>query len=199
MGSGSAPEYAKTTTDMGIFGSATSDKHGATWNGTDWQNRFVSQMQNDALNNWQKAQNREVAQEAIDNYNRQFTNDFNNNYLANALKNNILRGSSASDMMAMANNNYINDRYNLTNQEMAKNLNLANNALNNYFNMSTLAQNLINNAEGHSDNVSQYQLGAYNAENQANNGLYSALGTAVGGLATGAGSLGGGYLISQKK
>lgn len=192
MGSGGAPDYAKTTTDLGQFGSATADKHGAKWKATDWQKGFINQMQDTANDSWSKAVNREVSEAAIDNFNRQFTNDFNNNYLQGALKNNLLRGSSASDLYATANNNYLNDRYNLTTQEMNNNLNLANNALNNYFNMSNLAQALVSNAQGNSNAISNYNLNAYKAEQDANNAMWGNIMKLGGDLAGAAGTAYGG-------
>ena len=153
MGKKKAPKQPTTTADMGLFGSTTTGSFGSTFNPTDFQKTFVNNAQNAMLNAQNAYNNREVAQEAVDNMNRQYQTDFQNQLLAPALSKGWLRGSTAQDVATVANQDYQNRRYQLVNDELNRN-------------QQALANNLANYMTIH--DISKGVTGLSNALNQAN-------------------------------
>lgn len=142
-----------TKTDMGLFGSTTTGASGSTFSPTDFQKTFVNNAENAILNAQNAYNNREVAQEAVDNMNNQYQLDFQNNYLSPALSKGWLRGSTAQDVATVANQDYQNRRYNLVDSELNRN-------------QQALANNLANYATIY--DISKGVTGLSNALNQAN-------------------------------
>lgn len=153
MGSKKAPKQPTTKSDMGLFGSTTTGSFGSTFNPTDFQKQFVTNAENAMLNAQNAYNNREVAQEAVDNMNRQYQLDFQNNLLAPALSKGLARGSTMQDVLSIANQDYQNKRYDLVNQELNRN-------------QQALANNLANYMTIY--DISKGVTGLSNALNQAN-------------------------------
>lgn len=153
MGKKKAPAQPTTKSDMGLFGSTTTGSFGSTFNPTDFQTQFVNNAQNAMLNAQNAYNNREVAQEAVDNMNRQYQTDFQNQLLAPALSKGWLRGSTAQDVATVANQDYQNRRYQLVNDELNRN-------------QQALANNLANYMTIY--DISKGVTGLSNALNQAN-------------------------------
>ena len=152
-GKDKAPKQPTTTADLGLFGSTKTGAFGSTFNPTDFQKTFTTNAEQAMLNAQNAYNNREIAQEAVDNLNRQYQTDFQNQLLAPALSKGWLRGSTAQDVATVANQDYQNRRYDLVNQELNRQQqNLANN-LANYMTMY---------------DVSKGVTGLSNALNQAN-------------------------------
>lgn len=184
MGKKKAPKQPTTTADMGLFGSTTTGSFGSTFNPTDFQKTFVNNAQNAMLNAQNAYNNREIAQEAVDNMNRQYQIDFQNQLLAPALSKGWLRGSTAQDVATVANQDYQNRRYQLVNQELNRQQQALANNLANYMSMYDISKGVT---------------GLSNALNQANANyalqaaqMNNANGTAWGDLLGGAGSILGG-------
>lgn len=153
MGKKKAPKQPTTKADMGLFGSTTTGSFGSTFNPTDFQKTFVNNAQNAMLNAQNAYNNREVAQEAVDNMNRQYQTDFQNQLLAPALSKGWLRGSTAQDVATVANQDYQNRRYNLVNDELLRQQQILANNLANYMTMYDISKGVT---------------GLSNALNQAN-------------------------------
>jgi hypothetical protein len=153
MGKKKAPAQPTTKADMGLFGSTTTGSFGSTFNPTDFQKTFVNNAQNAMLNAQNAYNNREIAQEAVDNMNRQYQTDFQNQLLVPALSKGWLRGSTAQDVATVANQDYQNRRYDLVNQELQRN-------------QQALANNLANYMTIY--DISKGVTGLSNALNQAN-------------------------------
>ena len=153
MGKKKAPAQPTTKSDMGLFGSTTTGSFGSTFNPTDFQKTFVNNAENAMLNAQNAYNNREVAQEAVDNMNRQYQTDFQNQLLAPALSKGWLRGSTAQDVATVANQDYQNRRYDLVNQELQRNQQALANNLANYMSMYDISKGVT---------------GLSNALNQAN-------------------------------
>lgn len=184
MGKKKAPAQPTTKSDMGLFGSTTTGAFGSTFNPTDFQKTFVNNAENAMLNAQNAYNNREVAQEAVDNMNRQYQTDFQNQLLSPALSKGWLRGSTAQDVATVANQDYQNRRYDLVNQELQRNQQALANNLANYMSMYDISKGVT---------------GLSNALNQANSNyalqaaaLNNANGTDWGGMLGGAGTLLGG-------
>jgi hypothetical protein len=153
MGKKKAPKQPTTTADMGLFGSTTTGAFGSKFNPTEFQTDFVNNAQNAILNAQNAYNNREIAQEAVDNMNRQYQTDFQNQLLAPALSKGWLRGSTAQDVATVANQDYQNRRYQLVNDELNRN-------------QQALANNLANYMTIY--DISKGVTGLSNALNQAN-------------------------------
>ena len=153
MGKKEAPKQPTTKADMGLFGSTTTGSFGSTFNPTDFQKTFVNNAENAMLNAQNAYNNREIAQEAVDNMNRQYQTDFQNNLLAPALSKGLARGSTMQDVLSIANQDYQNRRYDLVNQELQRN-------------QQSLANNLANYMSMY--DISKGVTGLSNALNQAN-------------------------------
>ena len=184
MGKKKAPAQPTTKADMGLFGSPTTGAFGSTFNPTDFQKTFVNNAENAMLNAQNAYNNREIAQEAVDNMNRQFQIDFQNQILAPALSKNLLRGSTAQDAVTVGNQDYQNRKYQLVNNEQQRNQQALANNLANYMSMYDISKGVT---------------GLSNALNQANANyalqaaqMNNANGTDWGGMLGGAGSLLGG-------
>ena len=184
MGKKKAPAQPTTKTDMGLFGSTTTGAFGSTFNPTDFQKTFVNNAENAMLNAQNAYNNREIAQEAVDNMNRRYQTDFQNQLLAPALSKGWLRGSTAQDVATVANQDYQNRRYDLVNQELQRNQQALANNLANYMSMYDISKGVTGLSNALNQANSNYALQAA-AMNNAN-------GTDWGGLMGGAGSLLGG-------
>ena len=181
MGKKKAPAQPTTKSDMGLFGSTTTGAFGSTFNPTDFQTQFVNNAENAMLNAQNAYNNREVAQEAVDNMNRQYQTDFQNQLLAPALSKGWLRGSTAQDVATVANQDYQNRRYDLVNQELQRNQQALANNLANYMSMYDISKGVtgLSNALNQANSNYALQAAQMNAQN----------GTDWGSLMGGAGSL----------
>ena len=184
MGKKKAPAQPTTKADLGLFGNTVTGAKGSTFNPTDFQTQFVNNAENAMLNAQNAYNNREVAQEAVDNMNRQYQTDFQNQLLSPALSKGWLRGSTAQDVATVANQDYQNRRYDLVNQELQRNQQALANNLANYMSMYDISKGVTGLSNALNQANANYALQAA-AMNNAN-------GTDWGSLMGGAGSLVGG-------
>ena len=197
-----------TTTDMGMFGSTTTGAKGSTFNATDFQKKFTEANEANALN-YQNALNnlvttdisRDIAQEAVDNMNRQYQLDFQNQLLSPALSKGWLRGSTAQDVATVANQDYQNRRYQLVNDEIARqqqeqeyNINKYNQALQQalggYTTMYDIAKGVTGLSNQLNSNVANFQLQAQKASQESADKRYQANMSAVNEALKSAGQIG---------
>ena len=180
MGKKSAPKQPTTKTDMGMFGSTTTGSFGSKFNPTDFQKQFVNNAQNAIINAQNAYNNREIAQEAVDNMNRQYQTDFQNQLLAPALSKGWLRGSTAQDVATVANQDYQNRRYDLVNQELQRNQQSLANNLANYMTIYDLAKGVTGLSNALNQANSNYALQAAQINNANKIGWGDMMGTAAG-------------------
>ena len=180
MGKKSAPAQPTTKTDMGLFGSATTGAFGSTFKPTDFQTQFTKNAENAMLNAQNAYNNREVAQEAVDNMNRQYQTDFQNQLLAPALSKGWLRGSTAQDVATVANQDYQNRRYDLVNQELQRNQQALANNLANYMSMYDISKGVTGLSNSLNQANANYALQAAAMNNANKIGWGDMLGTAAG-------------------
>lgn len=197
-----------TTTDMGMFGSTTTGPTGSTFNATDFQKNFTKANEENALN-YQNALNnlvttdisRDIAQEAVDDMNRQYQLDFQNQLLSPALSKGWLRGSTAQDVATVANQDYQNRRYQLVNdeierqqQEQSYNINKYNQALQQalggYMTMYDIAKGVTGLSNQLNSNIANFQLQAQKANQESADARYKANMQAVGKALEAAGTVG---------
>jgi Rps23 Pro-64 3,4-dihydroxylase Tpa1-like proline 4-hydroxylase len=200
MGKKKAPAQPTTKSDMGLFGSTTTGAFGSTFNPTDFQTTFTNNAEQAILNAQNAYNNREIAQEAVDNMNRQYQTDFQNQLLAPALSKGWLRGSTAQDVATVANQDYQNRRYQLVNDELSRQQqNLANN-LANYMTIYDISKGVTGLSNALNQANSNYALQAAQMNQSSGSGLGSLIGgiagTALGAAAGGVGAGIGGKLGS---
>lgn len=193
MGGGKKVDDTVPTTksDLGQFGSTTTGHWGSRFDASDFQKEFTTNSQDAILKAQNAYNNREVAQEAIDNMNRQYQTDFQNNLLAPALNKGWLRGSTAQDVATVANQDYQNRRYDLVDQELNRQQqNLANN-LANYMTMYDIAKGVTGLSNALNSQISNFQLEAQRANQQSADARYAAnmqlIGDALGAMGSAAG------------
>lgn len=183
MGKKKAPAQPTTKSDMGLFGSTTTGSFGSTFNPTDFQKTFVNNAQNAMLNAQNAYNNREIAQEAVDNMNRQYQLDFQNNLLAPALSKGLARGSTMQDVLSIGNQDYQNRRYNLVNQELARQNEQLANALAGYTTMYDIAKGNTNLSNAANQLASNYVLKQMALNNSSNSNIGSLIGNLAGSAA----------------
>ena len=183
MGKKSAPKQPTTKADMGLFGSTTTGSFGSTFNPTDFQKEFVTNAQNAMINAQNAYNNREIAQEAVDNMNRQYQTDFQNQLLAPALSKGWLRGSTAQDVATVANQDYQNRRYQLVNDELQRNQQALANNLANYMSIYDISKGVTGLSNALNQANSNYAMQAAQMNNANKIGWGDLMGTAanVGG------------------
>ena len=177
------PAQPTTKTDTGLFGSATTGSFGSTFNPTDFQKQYTGMTEQSILNAQNAINNREIAQEAVDNMNRQYQTDFQNNLLSPALSKGWLRGSTAQDVATVANQDYQNRRYDLVNQELARQNEQLANALAGYTTMYDIAKGNTNLSNAANQLASNYILKQIAANNSSNSNIGSLIGNLAGSAA----------------
>ena len=98
-----SPEYPTTTVNTGLFGSSTTNKSGSTFTPTDFQRNLIGVTEQNAIPSLNNYLNPDYESEDYRRGDEYYTNKMNtqlqNNYLNPALSRNLLRGSTASDIM----------------------------------------------------------------------------------------------------
>ena len=180
--------YPTTTVDTGLFGSSTTSGSGSTFTPTDFQKNLVGVTEQNAIPSLQNYLNPDYESADYKRGDEYYTNKMYGqlqNYLNPALNRNLLRGSTASDVMR----GFAND---LATSEYERQNNYRDQQLQNYmaamlpyttvYDMSKGTQGL---SQALANSVASYQL----AQNQSS-GLGSLLGQ-TGNLLGGIGSLSG--------
>lgn len=201
------PEYSSATVDSKLFGSATADKKGVTFNPAAWQTDLsnavtssltptVNQM-NSTLGNILSGDylNDANFQTYKSNFDRQAKNTFDTAVLGNLADRNLMRSSGIQALNnsytnAMNNDltnlmdNYYNrqvNNYNLLGSNLGNLLNTQNSLYSYLTGLGTMAQNQANAVSGY--NAQKAQI-----ENANNGSLFNTLmnaGATLGGLALG--------------
>lgn len=177
------PAQPTTKTDTGLFGTATTGSFGSKFDPTDFQKQYTGMTEQAILNAQNAINNREIAQEAVDNMNRQYQLDFQNNLLAPALSKGWLRGSTAQDVATVANQDYQNRRYDLVNQELARQNEQLANALAGYTTMYDIAKGTTGLSNAANQLASNYVLKQIASNNSSNSNIGSLIGNLAGSVA----------------
>ena len=177
------PAQPTTKTDTGLFGTATTGSFGSKFDPTDFQKQYTGMTEQAILNAQNAINNRDVAHEAVDNMNRQYQLDFQNNLLAPALSKGWLRGSTAQDVATVANQDYQNRRYDLVNQELARQNEQLANALAGYTTMYDIAKGTTGLSNAANQLASNYILKQIASNNSSNSNIGSLIGNLAGSAA----------------
>ena len=177
------PAQTTTKTDTGSFGTATTGSFGSTFNPTDFQKQYTGMTEQAILNAQNAINNREIAQEAVDNMNRQYQLDFQNNLLAPALSKGLARGSTMQDVLSIGNQDYQNRRYQLVNDELSRQNEQLANALAGYTTMYDIAKGTTGLSNTANQLASNYVLRQIAANNSSNSNIGSLIGNLAGSAA----------------
>ena len=177
------PAQPTTKTDTGLFGSATTGSFGSKFDPTDFQKQYTGMTEQAILNAQNAINNRDVAQEAVDNMNRQYQLDFQNNLLAPALSKGLARGSTMQDVLSIGNQDYQNRRYQLVNDELSRRNEQLANALAGYTTMYDIAKGNTNLSNAANQLASNYILKQIAANNSSNSNIGSLIGNLAGSAA----------------
>ena len=192
MGKKKAPKYATTTTDTGLFGTATTSGKGSTFNPANFQKNLIGVTEANAANSLQNYLNPDYESEDYKRGEEYYTNKMNNmlenNYLNPALSRNLLRGSTASDIMRGFGQDLANTEYERQQQYKADQLQNYMAAMMPYTTIYDISKGTQGLSNALSNAVSNYNLQAYQANQAGGSGLGSALG-GLGSVLGGAGSL----------
>lgn len=186
---GSSDSYPTTTMNTGLFGKTITSDRGSTFKPTKFQKQLVGITENNAGNFLTNYLNPDYESEDYKRGDAYYTNKMNtqlqNNYLNPALSRNLLRGSTASDIMR----GFATD---LANTEYERQNDYKNQQLQNYMAAMlpyTTVYDMMKGTTGLSQSLAN-SIADYNAQQDANNtALWSGL---AGALGTGASAFRGG-------
>lgn len=193
MGKKSAPSYPTTTTRTGLFGKTITSEEGSTFKPTKFQKQLVGVTKANAVNALSNYLNPDYESEDYRRGDEYYTNKMNeqlqNNYLAPALSKNLLRGSTASDIMRGFATDLANTEYERQNDYRNQQLQNYMAAMMPYTTIYDMMKGTTGLSNALTNSVADYNLQKTRLENQ-NSGLGSLLGGA-GSLMGGIGKLAG--------
>lgn len=192
MGKGSkAPEYPTTTVNTGLFGSSTTNKSGSTFKPTEFQKNLVGVTEANAVNALSNYLNPDYESEDYKRGDEYYTNKMNtqlqNNYLNPALNRNLLRGSTASDIMRGFANDLATNEYARQNDYRDQQLQNYMAAMMPYTTIYDMSKGTTGLSNSLANNIANYNLSKYQLDNQSSSNLGAALGAigTIGGAVLG--------------
>lgn len=193
MGKSKAPEYPTTVTKTGLFGKTITNSGGSSFKPTAFQKRLVGVTTNNAVNALNNYLNPDYESEDYKRGDEYYTNKMNtqlqNNYLAPMLSKNLLRGSTAGDIMRGFATDLANTEYERQNDYRNQQLQNYMAAMMPYTTIYDMMKGTTGLSNALTNSVADYNLQKTQLENQ-NSGLGSLLGGA-GSLMGGIGKLAG--------
>lgn len=181
-----APEYPTTTIKTNLFGKAKTTKSGTTYTPTDFQKQLVGVTESNAVNSLNNYLNPNYESEDYkrgdEYYTNKMQNQLENNYLNPALSRNLLRGSTASDIMRGFAADLANTEYERQNDYRNQQLQNYQAAMLPYTTIYDMQQGTQGLSQALANSVGQYNLQKAQMNNSSN--LGSVLG-GVGSIASG--------------
>ena len=175
-------EYPTTTVNTGLFGSSTTNKEGSTFTPTEFQKQLVGITENNAANYLNNYLNPNYESEDYKRGDEYYQNKMNaqlqNNYLNPALSRNLLRGSTASDIMRGFANDLATSEYERQNDYRDQQLQNYMSAMLPYTTIYDMTQGTQGMSNSLANSIASYNL----SKSNKSSGLGSALG-AMGGIA----------------
>lgn len=192
MGSKSAPAYPTTTVSTGgLFGSSTTNASGTDFTPTDFQKNLIGVTENNAINALNNYLNPDYESEDYKRGDEYYTNKMNtmlqNDYLNPALQRNLLRGSTASDIMRGFGQDLADNEYARQNEYRGQQLQNYMAAMLPYTTIYDMSKGTQGLSQSLANSVANYNMAKYQADKQGSSGLGAALGAigSIGGAALG--------------
>lgn len=182
--------YPTTTVDTGLFGQSTTSGKGSTFTPTEFQKNLIGVTEQNAIPSLQSYLNPDYEsadyKRGDDYYTGKMYGQLQNNYLNPALSRNLLRGSTASDIMRGFANDLATTEYERQNQYRDQQLQNYMAAMLPYTTIYDMSKGTQGLSSSLANSIANYQLSQQNSS-----GLGSLLG-GVGNVMGGIGSLKGG-------
>ena len=188
MGKKKSKAYPTTTVDTGLFGKSTTNGRGSTFSPTSFQSKLIGVTEKNAIPSLQSYLNPNYEsadyKRGDEYYQNKMYGTLQNDYLNPALANNLLRGSTASDIMRgfasdLASTEY--ERQNDYRDQQLQNYMAAMLPYTTVYDMSKGTQGL---SQSLANSIANYNL----AQSSKSSGIGSLLGSA-GSMMNGAGNL----------
>lgn len=196
MGKNKAPSYPTTTTNTGLFGKSITSETGTKFKPTALQKQLVGVTNQNAVNSLNNYLNPDFESADYRRGDEYYTNKMNsmlqNNYLAPALTKNLLRGSTASDIMRGFANDLATSEYERQNDYRDQQLQNYMASMLPYTTIYDMMKGTTGLSQALTNSVANYNLRRA-AANSGGSGIGSLLGGAgsfMGGAGSLAGSLG---------
>ena len=189
MGSKSKKQaYPEVTTNTGLFGSSTTNSKGSTFSPTSFQKSLIGVTESNAIPSLQNYLNPDYESEDYkrgdEYYQNKMYGQLQDNYLNPALSRNLLRGSTASDIMRGFANDMASTEYERQNDYRDQQLQNYMAAMLPYTTVYDMSKGTTGLSQALANSIAQYQV----AQNKANSG--SGLGSILGGVGSLAGGVG---------
>lgn len=197
MGSNSSnTSYPKTTLNTSLFGKTTTSKKGTKFKPTEFQKDLVGVTENNAVNSLNSYLNPDYESADYKRGDEYYTNKMNaqlqNNYLAPMLSKNLLRGSTAGDIMRGFASDLANTEYERQNDYRDQQLQKYMASMLPYTTIYDMMKGETGLSNSLSNSIANYQL----ANKSGGSGLGSLLGNSgaimgsIGAMKGGAGGVG---------
>lgn len=193
-----APEYPTVTYDTGLFGTSTTNQFGTSFTPTEFQRQLIGTTEANAipyLNNYLNPDYESADYKRGDEY---YTNKMNtqlqNNYINPALSRNLLRGSTAQDVMRGFANDLAASEY--ERQQDYKDQQLQNYmaAMLPYSTVYDMSKGTTGLSANLANSLATYNMNKYNVDNAKKS---SGIGAALGALGNIAGQAAGNYFSNK--
>lgn len=182
--------YPTTTVDTGLFGKSTTNSKGSTFTPTEFQQNLIGVTEQNAIPSLQSYLNPDYESEDYkrgdEYYQGKMYGQLQNNYLNPALSKNLLRGSTANDIMRGFANDLATTEYERQNQYRDQQLQNYMAAMLPYTTIYDMSKGTQGLSSALANSIANYQLSQQNSS-----GLGSLLG-GIGNMMGGAGSMMGG-------
>lgn len=182
--------YPTTTVDTGLFGKSTTNGKGSTFTPTEFQQNLIGVTEQNAIPSLQSYLNPDYESEDYkrgdEYYQGKMYGQLQNNYLNPALSKNLLRGSTANDIMRGFANDLATTEYERQNQYRDQQLQNYMAAMLPYTTIYDMSKGTQGLSSALANSIANYQLSQQNSS-----GLGSLLG-GIGNMMGGAGSMMGG-------
>lgn len=182
--------YPTTTVDTGLFGKSTTSGKGSTFTPTEFQQNLIGVTEQNAIPSLQSYLNPDYESEDYkrgdEYYQGKMYGQLQNNYLNPALSKNLLRGSTANDIMRGFANDLATTEYERQNQYRDQQLQNYMAAMLPYTTIYDMSKGTQGLSSALANSIANYQLSQQNSS-----GLGSLLG-GIGNMMGGAGSMMGG-------
>lgn len=195
MGKKKAKAYPTTTTNTGLFGSATTSQSGSTFKPTKFQKNLIGVTESNAIPSLQNYLNPDYESEDYKRGDEYYQGKMNtmlqDNYLNPALSRNLLRGSTASDIMRGFANDLATSEYERQNDYRDQQLQNYMAAMLPYTTIYDMSQGTQGLSNALTNSIANYQLAQEKAGGSGLGGLLGGMGSIMGGFGSLAGGLGG--------
>lgn len=194
MGNKSKTSFPKTTLNTSLFGKTTTSSKGMKFKPTDFQKDLVGVTENNAVGSLNSYLNPDFESEDYKRGDEYYTNKMNaqleNNYLAPMLSKNLLRGSTAGDIMRGFANDLATSEYERQNDYRDQQLQNYMASMLPYTTVYDMMKGETGLSNSLANSIANYQLANNKSSGSGIGALLGGAGNLMGGAGNLAGSMG---------